>query len=589
MATPPRDPAGPADRVDPLAQGDPGGVALRREPPVPASVRQPKLGPLGWARWAWRQLTSMRTALLLLLLVAVAAVPGSVFPQRDIDPGAVSTYLEDNPTWGPWADRLYLFDVFTSPWFSAIYLLLVVSLLGCIVPRTRLHLRALRGQPPKAPSRLDRLSQHRSFEVAAPPEQVVQAARSALRSSRYRLRREDGDADGAAASGAGKGTAVAGETGYLRETGNLIFHIGVVVVVIALAWGYLVGWKADRIVPVGGTLTNTVSGYDSFSAGPLVDTDALDPFSVRIDTLDVRFEEDAGGAQYGAARDFRAATTVTTAPGAPPEQRELAVNAPLNFGPNAVFLMGNGYAPVITVRDAAGEVLYRQATPFLPQDGVYTSSGAVKVVAAQPQQLGFSGLFLPTAFMTPDGPASAFPDARNPALVLSAWTGDLMPSGPQSVYTLETSAMSQVNGADGRPLQVVLGLGQTVQLPDGLGSITFESLDRWAGLSTRYDPARPLALGSGLACLVGLLGSLMVRRRRMFVRVRPGVDGGSRVEIGALARGEDNTLGDAVDQLAERLGWLPPGSEPGSPPGSSPGSPVQAHSAPGPAPAHEAR
>ena len=510
-------------RIDDTA--DPGALALttgaEARPPSPAAS-QPRLGPLGWLSWAWRQLTSMRTALLLLLFVAVAAIPGSVFPQRDIDPGAVNTYLQDNPTWGPIADRLALFDVFTSPWFSAIYLLLVVSLLGCIVPRTRLHWRAMRGQPPKAPARLARLSAHASFEVDLEPEEVALRARQALRSARYRVRRDEaaGTGRGARPSAAGA-REVAAECGYLKETGNLIFHVGVVVVIIALAWGYLVGWKADRIVPVGGSLTNTVSGYDAFSAGPLVDTDGLQPFTVQIDSLDVRFEEDADGAQFGAARDFRAGATVIPAPGAAAEQRTLAVNSPLQFGNSYVYLLGNGYAPVVTVRDGAGRVLYRQATPFLPRDAMYTSSGAIKVIAGSPRQLGFSGLFLPTAYMTTDGPASAFPDARNPALVLSGWVGELMPGGPQSVYELDTSAMSRLTGPDGQPLQIVLSPGQTVTLPDNLGSITLESVDRWAGLSTRYDPARPLALGAALACLLGLLGSLLVRRRRRRLDGRP--------------------------------------------------------------------
>lgn len=538
----PRDPGNPTNPSGSGGGGDSGIV-------------QPRLGPLGWVRWAWRQLTSMRTALVLLLLVAVAAIPGSIFPQRDIDASAVTTYLEENPTWGPWADRLKLFDVFTSPWFSAIYLLLVVSLLGCIIPRTQLHWRALRTPPPKAPARLERLSEFREFDVDAPAEQVAQEARAALRSSRYRLRRDEAD------QGSGSSRIdVAGESGYLRETGNLVFHIGVVVVTIALAWGYLVAWKADRIVPVGGSVTNTLSGYDAFSAGPLVDTDALVPFTIAIDSLDVRFEEDASGAQFGAARDFVARTTVTE-PGQEPQQRRLAVNAPLTFGNASTYLLGNGYAPVITVRDAKGTILYRQATPFLPQDGVYTSSGAVKVVGAQPQQLGFSGLFLPTAFLTPDGPASAFPDARNPTLVLSGWVGELMTKGPQSVYTLDTQGMTQLRGTDGKPLQIILTPGQTVTLPDGLGSITLDRVERWAGLSTRYDPARPLALASSLACLVGLLGSLLIKRRRVFVRVAPRPDGGSAVQIGALARGEDAMLGGYVDDLATRLRGA------GSPPG----------------------
>ncbi len=98
--------------------------------------RPAALGVVGWLRWTWRQLTSMRVALLLLMLLAVAAVPGSVLPQRPQDPARVAEYLADHPDLGPWLDRVGAFDVYASVWFSAIYLLLFVSLVGCIVPRT---------------------------------------------------------------------------------------------------------------------------------------------------------------------------------------------------------------------------------------------------------------------------------------------------------------------------------------------------------------------------------------------------------------------------------------------------------------------
>ena len=81
-------------------------------------------------------------------------------------------------------------------------------------------------------------------------------------------------------------------------------------------------------------------------------------------------------------------------------------------------------------------MLYQQATPFLAQDNVYTSVGAIKVGAARPKALAFSGFFLPTAEPTyANGPASLFPDDRNPELALSVWEGDLYPGDrPQSVY-----------------------------------------------------------------------------------------------------------------------------------------------------------
>ena len=66
----------PADVIDALADPEPAS----------APVQQPSLGFIGGLRWMWRQLTSMRTALILLFLLALAAVPGSVFPQRGVSP-----------------------------------------------------------------------------------------------------------------------------------------------------------------------------------------------------------------------------------------------------------------------------------------------------------------------------------------------------------------------------------------------------------------------------------------------------------------------------------------------------------------------
>ena len=143
-----------------------------QHPPTP----RPPLGVIGWLRWGWRQLTSMRTALVLLLLLAIAAVPGSLVPQRSADPNGVTQYYTDNPDLAPILDSLSLFDVYTSPWFSAIYILLFVSLIGCVIPRTKHHWKALRAQPPRTPARLARLDAHRESIVELAPEADAAAA-----------------------------------------------------------------------------------------------------------------------------------------------------------------------------------------------------------------------------------------------------------------------------------------------------------------------------------------------------------------------------------------------------------------------------
>lgn len=505
---------------------------MATQSPPRAPVTQPSLGPVGWARWAWRSLTSMRTALFLLLLLSIAAVPGSIFPQRSIDAAKVADFLATNPTVGPWLDRLGFFEVYSSVWFSAIYLLLVVSLVGCIVPRSRLHWHTLRAKPPRAPRNLARLDHHVELSYAGDVASARVAASQALRRKRFRVVSHDDE-------------SVSAENGYLRETGNLVFHVGLCVVIVGVAIGHLFGWRGDVIMTEGETFSSTLSSYDSFLPGPMTDPEQLPPFTIDLRSMSATFEDQVGGAQFGAPRSFTADVTTTERPGGPASSTQISPNHPVTLDGADVFLLGNGYAPVVTVRDGSGAVLYQQATPFLAQDNVYTSVGAIKVGAARPKALAFSGFFLPTAEPTyANGPVSLFPDDRNPELALSVWEGDLFPGNrPQSVYTLDTTDLTQLTGPDGTPVLIRLKPGQTYQLPGGRGSITFDKVDRFAGLSARVDPGKELTLFAAVATILGLLASLLVRRRRVFVRVAP-TDDPSRtlVTIGGLARTSDPGL-----------------------------------------------
>ncbi|KNX39128.1 cytochrome C biogenesis protein [Luteipulveratus halotolerans] len=516
----------------------------------------PQLGFLGGLRWFWRQLTSMRTALFLLLLLAIAAVPGSIWPQRGINAVRVSDYLAKHETIGPWLDRFGFFDVYSSPWFAAIYLLLVVSLLGCIIPRTKIHWQAMRAQPPKAPRNLTRLPAHGQRTFDAAPEDVLDTAREVLRSKRFRLRT---DQEG----------AVSGEVGALRETGNLVFHISLVLVIVSVAAGHVFGWRGDVIVPEGGDFASTVTQYDTIDPGPWVDVSEMSPWSLHLDKLHVSFEDGVppDSPQFGQPRDFTADVTTGDEDGKTARQR-IAVNHPISQGGASVYLLGNGYAPVITVRDKAGKVVYRKATPFLPQDNTYKSVGAVKVTGAAPKQLGFAGFFIPSLdFTEEEGPVSTFPGLRRPALVLTAFEGDLFPDGrPQSVYTLNTAKMTQLKNTDGQPTRLLVEPGKTVQLPGGRGSVTLEqNVPRWAGLSVRSDPGKMPALAGALLGLLGLVMSLTLRRRRVFVRVAPADSGGSStatadstdrrtlVTVGGLAKGEDPRLAAALEDILEAI------------------------------------
>jgi cytochrome c biogenesis protein len=414
-----------------------------------------------------------------------------------------------------------------------VYLLLFVSLIGCVVPRTRQHWRALRARPPAAPRNLSRLPVSRSYATTASAQEVLDAAERSLRRRRFRVDRRDG--------------SVAAEKGYARETGNLVFHLALVVLLAGVAVGALYGTKGSAIVVEGSGFANTVTRYDSFSAGPLADPQRLDPFSFTLDSFTATYQR--GGQQNGAPRSFVADVTVQDTPTSPSRHQVVQVNDPLVVGGTKVFLVGHGYAPVVTVRDGEGRVVFSDAVPFLPRDGMFTSVGVIKVPDARPTQLGFQGIFLPTASIDPvRGPVSTFPADDDPALFLSLWKGDLgLDTGePQSVYRLDVSRMSRVGLKALQP-------GQSWTLPDGLGTITFDGVKQYAALSIARDPGKEIALGSVLVAIAGLLLSLFVPRRRVWVRATDDGDGTTLVEIGGLARTEAGGLETEVDTLRSDL------------------------------------
>lgn len=479
-----------------------------------------------WARWAWRQLTSMRVALMLLLALAIVSIPGSLFPQRPQDPVAVAQYLEANPGIGPVLDRMGFFNVYGSAWFAAVYLLLFISLTGCILPRIVAHVRALRTPPGRVPSRLDRYEAHQVVESELAAEEAAAQVASRLRG--YRIRRD--------------GLEITAERGHLRETGNLLFHVALVGILWAFAFGQLATYRGQAIVVEGESFANSVLDYDSFESGVFVDEDALPSFRFTLQSMTAEFSE------TGRPLKFAADVLVSEAGGAP-QSATIIPNEPLRSGGTAVYLSGNGYAPRIEVRDRSGEIAFSGTVPFLPQDDQYTSTGVIKVpdVSSGPQ-IGFEGLLLPTAVQSDAGLVSAHPAPQNPLLVLDVWQGDLgLDEGiPQNVYRLQTDALTPAG-------IIAMAPGETVQLPDGLGEITFVDLPRFAALDLRHDPSLPWLLVAAVAAMVGLMGSLFLPRRKVWVRVHV-EETGSRIEAAALAGREHTRLEPEISILIAGLG-----------------------------------
>ncbi|WP_410510810.1 cytochrome c biogenesis protein ResB [Paenarthrobacter sp. AT5] len=499
----------------------------------------PPLGAAGMMRWAWTQLTSMRTALFLLLLLAIAAVPGSLFPQRPANPSLVTQYIKDRPDYGPALDALQLFDVYSSAWFSAIYILLFISLIGCVIPRARAHYRAMRSHPPRTPKRLSRLPEYGTLvlpaEAGIPAAAAIADAAAALKKRGYRVEvRAEEEAM----------PSLGAERGFLKEAGNLVFHTSLIGVLICVAIGGLFGFRGQKILIEGDTFVNTLVGYDNFAPGTNFQSSWLEPFTITLDTFAVRFDREST-TQFGQPIDFTAQLRTRDAPGADQEPRTLKVNDPVYFGEVGVFLVGNGYAPVITVRDGNGDTAFSGPVVAIPNDGVYTSTVVVKVPDARPSQLGFVGFFLPSAIKNEEGVAYSFdPDPLNPQLNLNSYYGDLgLDTGvPQNVYNLDVKGLTQLNGRELPTKGITLSPGGTYTLPEGKGSISFDGLKRYIGVDIRSTPGQTGVLVFSVMAVAGLMASLYVNRRRVWVRAGTHDDGRTMVEYGLLARGEDHRL-----------------------------------------------
>jgi len=472
----------------------------------------------------------MRIALILLFLLALASIPGSIFPQRGTSPLRVNEFLKDNPTTGPILDRFYMFDVFASPWFASIYLLLFISLTGCVLPRAVDHYKELRSQPPAAPRNLSRLPVHLQWKSNATAEQVVSDTAAAWKKRGWRVRQGE--------------DWLSAEKGYTRETGNLLFHLSLLVLLIAVGYGGAVGYRGTVIVREDAGFANNVTQYDTFAPGRMFGADDLPPFSFELTEFEATFQR--GGQQNGAPRAFRADVLVKDDPKSEPRQVTIEVNYPLRTSGITVYLVGHGYAPEFTVRDADGKVVWEDAAVFLPQDSAFTSSGVVKVPDTVPQ-IGLQGFFLPTVSEDfTNGPVSKFPAADDPEVYLSAWQGDLgLDSGmPQSVYRIDTENMERIGIEELAP-------GETWNLPNSAGTVEFTGYRQWASFVITKDPGKGWALGAAIASIVGLSLSLLIPRRRAWLRVTTSEDEGNLIEVAGLSKTEAPGLADEISQLAK--------------------------------------
>ncbi|MBY6350357.1 cytochrome c biogenesis protein ResB [Rhodococcoides corynebacterioides] len=509
-------------------------------------------------RNAWRGLTSMRTALVLLFLLALAAIPGALLPQRSLNAGKVDQYIADRPTLGPLMDRVELFDVFGSFWFTAVYVLLFVSLVGCILPRCVEHARALRTPPVATPRNLARLPHHRTVEVDGTPAEVLDRVAERMRG--WRTARREEAAGPTRPTGA---LTLSTEKGYLREAGNLVFHLSLVGLLVAIAAGKLFSYEGNVVVIANdgpGICTTSPAQFDSFRAGNLIDGTGLTPLCVRVKDFRADYLENGQAEQFTSNIEYQSGADLVTDTW---RDDVLQVNHPLRVAGDRVYLQGHGYAPTFTVTFPNGETR-TETVQWEPTDGTtFLSSGVHRFdppgglypdsAERRKNQIAIEGLFAPTASFHGTLLSSSFPAPNDPAVAVDIYKGDtgLDTGNPQSLFSL-----SQVLVEQGRLVKqdrVNLTPGESTTLADGT-QVRFDGAEQFVNLQVSHDPAQTWVLVTALTMMAGLVVSLVIKRRRIWVRVYPADDPRRTVvELGGLARTDQAGWGDEFDRLADRL------------------------------------
>ena len=290
------------------------------------------------------------------------------------------------------------------------------------------------------------------------------------------------------------------------------------------------------------------------------------PFCVDLQNFRAAYTDQGQASEFAATVRYQAGADAGTNTW---NTATLQVNDPLRMDGERLYLLGHGFSPHFQITYPDGSVRdYAQQFAPEPNDPNFTSEGAVKITDPpgvtgddiRKQQLAIVGIFAPTALVHGGIMTSSFPAANDPGVAIDVYRGDLGMEGgrSQSIFSIDTSQVDK--GALVKQARKNLMMGESVTLDDGT-RITFTGYNEWVSLQTSFDPAQLWALVSAVLLLSGLMVSLIVKRRRVWFRLRPAPDeagGAGRaaprdrtvVEIGGLARTDQAGYGEEFSTLA---------------------------------------
>lgn len=498
----------------------------------------------------------MRTAIVLLLMLAAASVVGSVLPQIPNSPRRVAAYRLDHPVWGDIFQAAGAFDVFGSWWFALITGLLVVSLVACLVPRSRALVRTARQRPIHA-RELDAFPSHAELAVRSDPSTAVAAAARILRRKGFRV-----EVDREAGS-------VAAEKGTLRELGSLTFHWAALLLLIVVIVGKGTGYVGFATIVEGTTWTDARLNFDGDVRTGRFFADGFSGTEITLVDYQDAFRA------TGAPMDFRSVVRLA-APDGTTADATVSINHPVSFNGIRIHQFGFGWAAVVRIEQGArvlydGPVVMGQGSPAGANPLAQPWVGVVKLPTLRPQAAIVLQLYPSLEAYVETlrtGVAQPMTEATAPFMSYELWEGRIVDNALSGVDArfmrrTATGGIGQGWTVNAERGCVVEGLGtglpaalEGLSCPDGGGpgslTMAFPELRQYATLQVSRDATVGLVLLAAILLVAGLLPALYVSRRKVWVRVR-GAAAGSVLEVGGFALQRQDRFGPEFAALVDAL------------------------------------
>ena len=333
-----------------------------------------------------------------------------------------------------------------------------------------------------------------------------------------------------------------------------------------MAVGKLFGYEGNVIVIADGGpgfCSASPAAFDSFRAGNTVDGTSLHPICIRVNNFASHYMASGQATSFTSDIDYQSGRDLTADTW---RHYRLEVNHPLRVGGDRVYLQGHGYAPSFTVTFPDGQT--RTSTVQWRPDNPQTllSSGVVRIdppagsypnaIERRQHEIAIQGVLAPTEQLDGTLLSSSFPALNAPAVAVDIYRGDtgLDTGRPQSLFTLDPRLIQQ--GRLTKEKRVNLRAGQSVRIDRGPAAgtvVRFDGATPFVNLQVSHDPGQAWVLLFAIAMMAGLLVSLLVRRRRVWVRLTPQTGGTVDVDMGGLARTDNSGWGDEFERLTERL------------------------------------